>query len=85
MRRQLAELDELVKAGDGRARRRKNITAKAEVVLSLIHISQPISGWRRRDGALHVITGRHRFDLAARDGVEFIPAYVCLLYTSRCV
>lgn len=32
MRRQLAELDELVKAGDGRARRRKNITAKAEVV-----------------------------------------------------
>lgn len=33
MRRQLAELDELVKAGDGRARRRKNITAKADVVL----------------------------------------------------
>ena len=32
MRRQLAELDELVKAGDGRARRRKNITAKEEVV-----------------------------------------------------
>ncbi|WP_423231879.1 hypothetical protein PVA48_13455 [Akkermansia sp. JRP_AM1] len=32
MRRQLAELDELVKAGDGRARRRKNITAKADVV-----------------------------------------------------
>lgn len=38
--------------------------------------AQPISVWRRRDGALHVITGRHRFDLAARDGVEFIPAYV---------
>lgn len=32
MRRQLAELDELVKVGDGRARRRKNITAKADVV-----------------------------------------------------
>ena len=38
--------------------------------------AQPISVWRRKDGALHVITGRHRFDLAARDGVEFIPAYV---------
>lgn len=38
--------------------------------------AQPISVWRRRDGALHVITGRHRFDLAARDGVEFVPAYV---------
>ena len=38
--------------------------------------AQPVSVWRRRDGALHVITGRHRFDLAARDGVEFIPAYV---------
>ena len=38
--------------------------------------AQPISVWRRRDGALHVITGRHRFDLAVRDGVEFIPAYV---------
>lgn len=38
--------------------------------------AQPVSVWRRRDGALHVIAGRHRFDLAARDGVEFIPAYV---------
>ncbi|WP_354832459.1 hypothetical protein ABGM91_11445 [Akkermansia muciniphila] len=38
--------------------------------------AQPVSVWRRRDGALHVITGRHRFDLAVRDGVEFIPAYV---------
>ena len=38
--------------------------------------AQPISVWRRMDGALHVITGRHRFDLAVRDGVEFIPAYV---------
>ena len=38
--------------------------------------AQPISVWRRRDGTLHVITGRHRFDLAVRDGVEFIPAYV---------
>lgn len=38
--------------------------------------AQPVSVWRRKDGALHVITGRHRFDLAARDGVEFIPAYV---------
>lgn len=38
--------------------------------------AQPISVWRRKDGALHVISGRHRFDLAVRDGVEFIPAYV---------
>lgn len=38
--------------------------------------AQPVSVWRRRDGTLHVITGRHRFDLAVRDGVEFIPAYV---------
>ena len=38
--------------------------------------AQPVSVWRRRDGALHVITGRHRFDLAVRNGVEFIPAYV---------
>lgn len=38
--------------------------------------AQPVSVWRRKDGVLHVITGRHRFDLAVRDGVEFIPAYV---------
>lgn len=36
----------------------------------------PIVLWRRLDGSLEVITGRHRLDLARRSGEETIPAQV---------
>lgn len=36
----------------------------------------PIQVWRRNDGTLEVISGRHRFDLAKRSGTETIPAQV---------
>ena len=34
----------------------------------------PIQVWVRKDGSKEVITGRHRFDLAKRSGVQDIPA-----------
>ena len=36
----------------------------------------PIAVWRRSDGSLEVISGRHRFDLAQRSGEETIPAQI---------
>lgn len=36
----------------------------------------PIQVWRRLDGSLEVISGRHRFDLAKRSGVKEIPAQI---------
>ena len=36
----------------------------------------PIQVWRRLDGSLEVISGRHRFDLAQRSGEETIPAQI---------
>ena len=36
----------------------------------------PIAVWRRLDGTLEVISGRHRFDLAQRSGTKFINAQV---------
>ena len=36
----------------------------------------PIQVWRRLDGTLEVISGRHRFDLAQRSGEETIPAQI---------
>jgi len=36
----------------------------------------PIAVWRRLDGTLEVISGRHRLDLAQRSGTKFINAQV---------
>ena len=36
----------------------------------------PIQVWRRLDGSLEVISGRHRFDLAQRSGEKTIPAQI---------
>lgn len=36
----------------------------------------PIQLWRRKDGRLEVISGRHRFDLAKRSGETTIPAQI---------
>lgn len=36
----------------------------------------PIQVWQRLDGAMEVISGRHRFDLAKRSGETTIPAQV---------
>ncbi len=36
----------------------------------------PIQVWRRRDGRMEVISGRHRLDLARRSGEKTIPAQV---------
>lgn len=36
----------------------------------------PIAVWKRLDGSLEVISGRHRFDLAQRSGTKFINAEV---------
>jgi hypothetical protein len=36
----------------------------------------PIQVWRRLDGSLEVISGRHRFDLAQRSGEATIPAQI---------
>lgn len=36
----------------------------------------PIQVWRRNDGTMEVISGRHRLDLARRSGEETIPAQV---------
>lgn len=36
----------------------------------------PIQVWRRLDGSLEVISGRHRFDLAKRSGETTIPAQI---------
>jgi hypothetical protein len=36
----------------------------------------PIQVWRREDGRMEVISGRHRFDLAKRSGEETIPAQI---------
>ncbi len=36
----------------------------------------PIAVWRRKDGRLEVISGRHRLDLAQRTGEETIPAQI---------
>lgn len=36
----------------------------------------PIQVWRRLDGSLEVISGRHRLDLAKRTGADRIPAQV---------
>jgi hypothetical protein len=36
----------------------------------------PIQVWRRLDGSLEVISGRHRFDLAQRSGESTIPAQI---------
>lgn len=36
----------------------------------------PIAVWRRNDGRLEVISGRHRLDLAQRSGEETIPAQI---------
>lgn len=36
----------------------------------------PIQVWRRADGKLEIISGRHRFDLAKRSGEETIPAQI---------
>jgi Large polyvalent protein associated domain 38/ADP-Ribosyltransferase in polyvalent proteins len=36
----------------------------------------PVQVWRRNDGKLEVISGRHRFDLAKRSGEETIPAQI---------
>ena len=36
----------------------------------------PIMLWRRLDGELYIVTGRHRLDLAQRTGEETIPAQI---------
>ena len=36
----------------------------------------PIQVWRRRDGKMEVISGRHRLDLARRSGEKTIPAQI---------
>jgi DNA repair protein RadC len=36
----------------------------------------PIQVWKRLDGGLEVISGRHRFDLARRSGEKTIPAQI---------
>lgn len=36
----------------------------------------PIQVWRRADGSLEIISGRHRFDLAQRMGEKTIPAQI---------
>lgn len=36
----------------------------------------PIQVWRRMDGSLEVISGRHRWDLAKRTDAKYIPAQV---------
>lgn len=36
----------------------------------------PIQVWRRTDGSLEIISGRHRFDLAKRSGETTIPAQI---------
>lgn len=36
----------------------------------------PIQVWRRKDGRLEIISGRHRFDLAQRSGEKTIPAQI---------
>jgi hypothetical protein len=36
----------------------------------------PIQVWRRNDGSLEIISGRHRFDLARRSGETTIPAQI---------
>lgn len=36
----------------------------------------PIQVWRRLDGSLEIISGRHRFDLAQRSGESTIPAQI---------
>lgn len=36
----------------------------------------PIQVWRRMDGTLEIISGRHRFDLAQRSGEQTIPAQI---------
>jgi len=38
--------------------------------------SNPIIVWERKDGRLEVITGRHRLDLARRNGEKTIPAQI---------
>lgn len=38
--------------------------------------SNPIVVWERKDGRLEVITGRHRLDLARRNGEKTIPAQI---------
>ena len=74
MRRQLAELDDLVKAGDGRARRRKNITAKDVYKRQ----RQLYDRYEQRRGALNTMQDvMHEFGQRMRG--------TCLLYTSRCV
>jgi len=36
----------------------------------------PIQVWRRSDGRMEIISGRHRFDLAKRSGEKTIPAQI---------
>jgi hypothetical protein len=36
----------------------------------------PIQVWRRNDGRMEIISGRHRFDLAKRSGEKTIPAQI---------
>ena len=36
----------------------------------------PIQVWRRKDGRMEIISGRHRFDLAKRSGEKTIPAQI---------
>lgn len=36
----------------------------------------PIYAWKRKNGRLEVVSGRHRLDLAQRTGTKNIPAYV---------
>ena len=36
----------------------------------------PIQAWRRKDGRLEVISGRHRLDLARRSGEQTIPSQI---------
>lgn len=36
----------------------------------------PIQVWRRKDGSLEVISGRHRLDLARRSGEQTIPSQI---------
>jgi len=36
----------------------------------------PIQVWRRTDGRMEIISGRHRFDLAKRSGEKTIPAQI---------
>lgn len=36
----------------------------------------PVYVWKRKNGKLEVVSGRHRLDLAQRTGIKAIPAYV---------